>query len=62
MAVFNTGSTKLLVVRGLPNKRATQGVAAAAKLVLGEVNSMAGEQLVVRFHTDAGSDLEQRSS
>eukprot|EP00975_Prorocentrum_lima_P009033 1923045-Prorocentrum_lima.AAC.1 len=43
-------------VRGLPNETA-RAVAAAAHSVLAELGRMSGEQLVVRPHTDARSEL-----
>eukprot|EP00975_Prorocentrum_lima_P065087 12901359-Prorocentrum_lima.AAC.1 len=60
VAVFHTEKkTNLPCVRGLPNKTAKE-VAEAIHSVLAELSTMAGEQLVVRFHTDAISEFWNR--
>ena len=58
VAVFNPGrdSPNLPFVRGLTSKTAKE-VCKALHSILGELSSMVGEQIVVRFHTDAGKEF-----
>ena len=58
VAVFNGGpeTKNLPFVRGLPSK-SSQEVVTGIKSVIAELNSIMGEQLVVRFHTDAGGEF-----
>ena len=58
VAVFNAGKPgeNLPFVRGLKDKTA-RSVAAAIESVLAEMKSLAGQRVVVRFHSDAGSEF-----
>ena len=61
-AVFNAGKGKksLPLVRGLKAKAAEE-VEPAIRSILGELNSMLGEQVVVRLHSDAGKEFVNTS-
>jgi len=58
VAVFNGGpkTKNLPFVRGLTSK-SSQEVVTGIKSVIAELNSIMGEQIVVRFHTDAGGEF-----
>ena len=58
VAVFNGGpkTKNLPFVRGLTTK-SSQEVVTGIKSVIAELNSIMGEQIVVRFHTDAGGEF-----
>ena len=62
VAVFNPGPKQMHLpfVRGISTKSAKE-VNDSINSVLAELNSILGEQLVVRLHTDAGKELVNRA-
>ena len=62
VAVFNTGPKQknLPCVRGISTKSAKE-VKDSINSVLAELNSILGEQLVVRLHTDAGKEFVNKA-
>ena len=62
VAVFNPGPKQMNLpfVRGISTKSAKE-VKDSINSVLAELNSILGEQLVVRLHTDAGKECVNRT-